>query len=219
MKITLSEYDNWKSNSRLEIMHRLNTDPNIVNVLEIGGSFNPAPCNKITKNFDLFVPPEEYDDPSTPQITFCGDVCDYEDWTQLFIHVAKNGKFDYVICSHTLEDISYPQAALKYMPRVAKAGMIIVPSKCWELERRDLMRGGHHHRWIFDFKENELVLYPKINLIEYMNRYDDMKEQIELLSDLELIIEWDEKIKWRIVNDDYLGPEFEDVINMYEDLI
>jgi len=150
---------------------------------------------------------------------FEGDLNNYEDWVQLFDYVEQHGKFSFCNCTHTLEDIAYPIAALKYIPRIAKQGFIAVPSKYWELQRRDLMRGGHHHRWIFDHKDNNLIAYPKINLIEYMTPYQEMDEIIQKNSFLELRLFWKDAIDFEVINNDYLGPSFQDVINMYHNLM
>jgi hypothetical protein len=115
--------------------------------------------------------------------------------------------------------LAYPEAALKYMPRIAKSGFIAVPSKYWELDRRQSFRGGHHHRWIFDNHNGLLKMYPKINLIEYMTQYNTNEPLIKQRGKTELRMLWDDTIDFSIINNDYLGPTFEDVVNMYEGLI
>jgi len=182
-------------------------------LIDIGASWNHFSTDFLTHTFDLN--PHGISNVHA----FQGDMNDYEDWIQLFEYVEKNGKFDFCNCTHTLEDIAYPFAALKYMPRIAKEGFIAVPSKYWELQRRDLMRGGHHHRWIFDDKEGTLLAYPKINLIEYMQKYDTHNELINNYANLELRIFWKDSISFAVINNDYLGPSFQDVINMYDALL
>jgi hypothetical protein len=105
------------------------------------------------------------------------------------------------------------------MPRIAKAGFISVPSKFWELQRGQKFRGGVHHRWFFDNFNNELMLYPKINLIEYMSTYDINKNKIDNNCNTELRLLWEDEIKYSVINNDYLGPTFEHVVDMYERLI
>lgn len=187
-------------------------DPNFT-LIDMGASWNPFSTEFLTHTFDINAN-------NIPNVTsFRGDLNDYEDWQQLFDYVRYNGKFSFCNCTHTLEDIAYPLAALKYMPRIAKEGFIAVPSKYWELQRRDLMRGGHHHRWIFDNKNNTLLAYPKINLIEYMTPFQEMDKIIQDNSHLELRIFWKDNIVFEVINNDYLGPTFQDVINMYHGLM
>jgi hypothetical protein len=186
---------------------------NVKTVLDVGGSWNSYLGSLITHVFDLH-------DPNLPNVHwFQGSINSYEGWKPILDYVEINGKFDFVNCTHTLEDLAYPEAALRYLPQVAKSGFIAVPSKYWELERRQIFRGGHHHRWIFDSRDGVLTAWPKINLIEYMIPYNDIQDQIEKNCKKELRMFWEDTIEWKIINDDYLGPTFEDVVNYYHNLI
>lgn len=187
-------------------------NPNFT-LIDLGASWNHFSTEFLTHTFDL-------NPHAIPNVkAFSGDLNDYESWMQLFDHVKQHGKFDFANCTHTLEDIAYPIAALKYLPRIAKEGFIAVPSKYWELERRDLMRGGHHHRWIFDIADDTLLAYPKLNLIEYMTIYNEKHETIMQNCKLELRVWWKDDIKFAVINNDYLGPTFQDVVNMYHGLM
>ena len=196
---------------------------NCKTILDIGGTWNCWLGDKVTHMFDMFDPNSNMGmtHNSDKKITwFKGDINNYEDWIELLLYTEENGKFDFVNCTHTLEDLAYPITALKLMPRIAKAGFIAVPSKYWELDRRQIFRGGHHHRWIFDIDKNILTLYPKINLIEYMNAYNtEYESKIKPNNYTELRMLWWDDLEFNIINDDYLGPTFEDVVNMYEYLI
>ena len=197
---------------RPEVVQKI-IDTKSKTVLDVGGSWNTYLKDYVTHTFDLF-------DPNIPGIHwFKGNLNSYEGWKPIFDYVEKNGKFDFVNCTHVLEDISYPEAALRYMPLVAKRGFIAVPSKYWELQRRDLLRGGHHHRWIYDNRNDVLTMWPKINLIEFMIPYDEFQPQIDLHANKELRMFWEDTIDYKIINDDYLGPTFQDVIRFYHDLV
>lgn len=186
---------------------------NAKTVLDVGGSWNSYLGSLITHTFDMH-------NPQLPGVHwFSGSINSYEGWKPIFDYVEKNGKFDFVNCTHTLEDLAYPEAALRYMPQIAKAGFIAVPSKFWELERRQIFRGGHHHRWIFDSRGGVLTLWPKINLIEYMIPYNEIQDKIEKNCKKELRMFWEDTIEWKIANNDYLGPTFQDVVNCYHDLV
>jgi hypothetical protein len=50
-------------------------------------------------------------------------------WSELLDYVEQNGKFDYSICSHTLEDVITPTELLDLLPKISKRGYIAIPSK------------------------------------------------------------------------------------------
>jgi hypothetical protein len=74
------------------------------------------------------------------------DFCDREPWP------FEAGQFDFVVCSHTLEDVRDPIWVCSEMNRVARAGYIEVPSR---LEEQSLgvhgdWVGWSHHHWLCD---------------------------------------------------------------------
>ena len=73
------------------------------------------------------------------------DISDPEPWP------FEDGMFDYVICSHTLEDIRDPVRVCREIARVGKAGYIETPNAAIEVTRgieSPLWCGWHHHRWL-----------------------------------------------------------------------
>ncbi len=48
-------------------------------------------------------------------------------------------------------------------------------------------------------KDNKLLAYPKINLIEYMRIYDEKNKLIQENSQLELRIRWKDTIEFEVV--------------------
>jgi hypothetical protein len=210
--------------SRPEVVDKINS-LNAKTVLDVGGSFNNWLAEKVTHMFDFQDPHLDngwsWRHIKSSATWFKGDINNHEDWYQIFDYVEKNGKFDFVSCTHTLEDLAYPMAALRNMPRIAKAGFIAVPSKYWELCRGvpGTPRGGHHHRWIFNNEQNKLLMYPKINLIEYMALYEQRRDLIIKNQPTELRLMWEDNIDFEVINNDYLGPRFEDVVNYYERLL
>ncbi|CAJ1357772.1 unnamed protein product, partial [Effrenium voratum] len=66
-----------------------------------------------------------------------GDVTDETGtgWERLQRLVDMTSKFDLAITSHLLEDVTNPSVLAKLLPRVAKAGIVAVPSKFYELAR------------------------------------------------------------------------------------
>jgi hypothetical protein len=186
-------------------------NPNLT-VLDIGASHNPLASEFLTHTFDL----RPIEIPNVK--SFAGDINQYESWIPLFEHVEEHGKFNFVNCTHTLEDVAYPMAALRYMPQIAEEGFIAVPSKYYELQRRDAFRGGIHHRWIFDSKDGKLIAYPKINLIETLTWFPHGLV-IEENATTELRVFWKDSIEFEVINNDYLGPTREAVIDMYQKLL
>jgi len=126
---------------------------------------------------------------------FVGNIDEPEIWDRINRHVAKHGKWDYAICTHTLEDIHNPVYVARMIERIANAGLIVEPSKYRELSRfSGPFRGFIHHNWIFDIRQGELIALPKINYIE--DPYFDCALQHE-----ELIVEWKDKIGLKHLND------------------
>jgi SAM-dependent methyltransferase len=67
--------------------------------------------------------------------------------------------FDYVICSHTLEDVRDPVHACREIARVGRAGYVETPGAAIELTRgveSPLWCGWHHHRWLVSRDANQL---------------------------------------------------------------
>jgi hypothetical protein len=52
-----------------------------------------------------------------------------------------------------------------------------------------------------------------------MSPYQEMDKLIQDNSHLELRIFWKDDIVFEVINGDYLGPTFQDVINMYHGLM
>jgi hypothetical protein len=141
----------------------------------------------------------------------------YEDWEPVRSYVAEHGKFSFAICSHTLEDIANPMLVMDTLPQIAEQGYIAVPSKYREfsfVEGRH--RGYLHHRWIYDIRPQEpnlFVGYPKLGFLEYHTKLHSLANASDTIA--ELNFRWKDRIPYRIVNDDYLGPDSDSVKNYY----
>jgi len=77
-------------------------------------------------------------------------------------------EIDFVICSHTLEDIRDPLWVCSEMIRIAKAGYLEVPSRTAESSRGiELGQAGwSHHRWLIDIEGDSvsfMMKYHKLN--------------------------------------------------------
>jgi methyltransferase family protein len=79
------------------------------------------------------------------------DICDREPYP------FGDGELDFVICSHTLEDVRDPVWVCGEMTRIAKGGYIEVPSVLEELSYgfRGSLVGWEHHRWLIEIDQEE----------------------------------------------------------------
>ena len=82
--------------------------------------------------------------------------------------------FDFVICSHTLEDVRDPIRVCEEMSRVGKAGYIETPSPLLELTwaADDGHWAGYvHHRWLVAVENETLVFRFKPHLVHSSGRF------------------------------------------------
>ena len=116
-------------------------------VLDVGGGFSPLA--RADWVLDL-LPYEERR--AVEGERFTGDTwverdaCDREPWP------FEDGRFDFVVCSHTLEDVRDPVWVCSELQRVAGAGYIEVPSRLEEQSWGVVgpWAGWSHHRWLVD---------------------------------------------------------------------
>lgn len=138
-------------------------------------------------------------------------------WQEVFAHVKKNGKYDWAICTHTLEDISNPLLVAQCMEKIANKGLVIVPSKYLESGRLgNFYRGFIHHRWIWNIEDDKLTGYPKINYFEH-EKFDALSRYAG--ESTELVYFWEGSVNMKLVNDDFLGPDNASVEGYYDKLI
>lgn len=95
--------------------------------------------------------------------------------------------FDFIFCSHVLEDIRDPIVVCEEMLRVGKAGFIQTPSRAFESTfgiHGTLFPGYMHHRWYLEAGEDRLTITFKSPILsdlphlacdpEYSRRHDAM---------------------------------------------
>lgn len=91
----------------------------------------------------------------TPETWIQRDICDHEPYP------FPDKFFDFVVCSHTLEDLRDPIWVCREMVRIGKRGYIEVPSRIaescrgWEHPR---LAGLSHHRWLIDIDQGASVI-------------------------------------------------------------
>ena len=76
-------------------------------------------------------------------------------------------EIDFVVCSHTLEDVRDPLWVCSEMIRIAKAGYIEVPSRLSESCRgaEPGIAGLSHHRWLIEMEDDTILFLPKYHRI------------------------------------------------------
>lgn len=172
-------------------------------VLDVGAMVNPLFSN--TDTVDINQP-----------CTYQGNINFPDVWNEIKKDVKRNGKYDYSICSHTLEDISNPLYVMGQLPLVSKRGGIVVPSKFIESGRHSgYYRGFIHHRWIWNIEGGIFVGYPKLNLFEH----DKFNALSSVVGMSEIVLLWDGEIDFNVVNGDFLGPDNASVEGYYEKLL
>jgi len=79
----------------------------------------------------------------------------------------KDKEIDFVICSHTLEDIRDPLWVCSEMVRIAKRGYLEVPARAAESARGLLPghAGWTHHRWLIDIEGKHVSYLMKYHMI------------------------------------------------------
>lgn len=100
-----------------------------------------------------------------------GDICAPEVW-----RAFRDKEFDFVVCSHTLEDVRDPIFVCAQLVRVAKAGYIEVPSRfreCAKWRYGELGMGFEHHRWIVDVEDGTVAFSAKQ---DWMGQFDFLGE-------------------------------------------
>jgi hypothetical protein len=97
------------------------------------------------------------------------DICDHEPWP------FADDQFDFVICSHTLEDIRDPVHVCAELQRVARAGYVETPSR---LEEQSFgvhgpWVGWSHHRWLVDVVDGGLRFVSKPGVLQAWDHFPD----------------------------------------------
>lgn len=137
-----------------------------LSVLDIGAAANPWLGDIISDALDFF----PVDRGGLGIRSHVGDV----NKSSSFAGFADKS-FDFVTCTHTLEDVRDPGVAIAEMQRIGKAGFISVPNRHTELSNlrkfkpfgKPWARGGYHlgfahHRWIFHVRSsNKLEVVAK----------------------------------------------------------
>lgn len=95
------------------------------------------------------------------------DICLHERWP------FDDDQFDFVVCSHTLEDVRDPVWVCAELIRVARAGYIEVPSRLEEQSYgfQGPWAGWGHHHWLVDVSDGHIEFVFKHHVLH--NRRSD----------------------------------------------
>ena len=179
------------------------------------------------------------------KVLFQLDLCDGDGWTQVENYVKQNGKFDFCICTHTLEDVLNPAYVCKKISQIAKEGVISFPSKYKELHRHehsispdfggnelgnefdqrflDLHRGnfyrgyGHHYWYMSIDTDGNFYALPKCGIIEVDSFYDPMGFNDPEIS--EVCFTWENEIKCWAINGAVYFNSIQHCISAYREAI
>ena len=189
-----------------------NKTPNFT-LIDVGANANPWTKDYVTHVIDI--------EPQTLNVKhFTGNISDVPVWNEVLEYVKEHGKFDFLVSTHTIEDISAALLACGMFSRIAKEGFIAIPSKYQELSRHEgPWRGYIHHRWIYDIKNDQFWGYPKQSFIEYMPYIEEWTQFNSRIGREELQFFWKDELKLNVVNHDHLGPTWLAVTNYYRELV
>jgi hypothetical protein len=104
---------------------------------------------------------------------FVGDVCSRAAWSRF-----PDKSFDFVLCSHLLEDVRDPVFVCEQLVRVGRAGYIECPSRFRECARAhgsDVHAGYNHHRWIVDAEDDRIVFTAKLHWADLFDYLGDAR--------------------------------------------
>ena len=114
----------------------------------------------------------------------------------------RDKEIDFVMCSHTLEDIRDPLWVCSEMVRVAKAGYVEVPSRLKESCRGDDrgIVGLAPHRWLVDLEGSHVSFMMKFHSIHSHWRYSLPARANRRLTE-------EEKVQWLFWKDSFTFGE------------
>ena len=90
------------------------------------------------------------------------DICDHTPYP------FADKSVDFVICSHTLEDVRDPLWVCREMARIARRGYIETPSRIAETTRgweHPRLAGLSHHRWFVEMGDNRVRFTMKFHRV------------------------------------------------------
>jgi hypothetical protein len=149
-------------------------------------------------------------------------------WLQTDICVSRlpfaDKSVDFLICSHTLEDIRNPIWLCQEINRVAKRGYIEVPSRRMEsirnLEHRGYP-GYYHHRWLVEVGRHDVIFRFKTPLMSSSWRFTFPKSYLRALKGEDRVswLFWEGKFRYHEViqiSEDKVAEELEAFVRTFD---
>ncbi len=199
--------------SALQYLAELKAKNPGMTLLDVGASANPWSGDYITHVVDV-------ENRGVKAQHFIGNISDRKVWDEVLEYVKVHGKFDFLVSTHTLEDISAAALCCNMFSLIAKEGYIAIPSKYAELSKPEGEWLGYiHHRWIYDMEGDKFMGYPKQNFLEYMPYVHDWAGKNPRAGREELQFFWKDDVYLNVVNGDLLGPTQHHVIDYYRALV
>jgi hypothetical protein len=152
--------------SEARILERV---PDDALLLDVGGGARPFQRADWVIDLIDYAHRGLYGDPPDPQEERFGpatwvsrDICGRDPWP------FAEGQFDFVVCSHTLEDVRDPVFVCSELIRVGRAGYVEVPSRLEEQSYgfQGPWTGWGHHRWLIDLEGDELTFVFKHHVLD-----------------------------------------------------
>ena len=109
-------------------------------------------------------------------------------------------QFDFIICSHVLEDLRDPVWLCQEIMRVGKKGYIETPSNVIELTKgvaNKKYAGYYHHRWLVEIKDNQIFFRFKPHLVHNNWKYHFPKRFLKKIKKSETVscMFWNHKFR------------------------
>lgn len=179
---------------------------NSFSVIDVGGSATGWSLPVV----DCFVDINRCD---TDKMQFNVDITKESSWLHLIANLPH--KFDFCICTHTLEDIHNPYLVLDYLPKIAREGMISMPSVKTELSHIESENwlGFFHHRYLFGHNQGKIAIAPKLPIVEKLQKRPK-SSSVE-----EIRFHWKDTVEYEVFMNNYLGPTTDAVLQQYESFI
>jgi ubiquinone/menaquinone biosynthesis C-methylase UbiE len=157
-------------------------------VLDVGGGYGAvgrADAVLDAASYDCYLARKTGDDRVnfSRDTWYVGDICAAAAWRSI-----ADKSFDFVVCSHTLEDVRDPVFVCSQLVRIGKAGYIETPSKfreCAKPSAQAVVAGWEHHRWLLEVENGGLFFRAKnpwIHHFDYLGNarrsyfFDDLKQ-------------------------------------------
>lgn len=135
-------------------------------VLDLGGWDRVFPRANVVADLNSYetrkIVNPEVPEQFTKDDWIIADFCSPAFWNNI-----PDKSFDFIVISHTLEDIRDPLYVCSQMIRCGKAGYIEAPSKfreCAKISASDPYAGYDHHRWFIEANETHDTLLFKAKL-------------------------------------------------------